>query len=213
MRKISDRSAVEDWAGRSRYAAVLKPLVPEMILLQYEKGELVNSPLESDRWFQIVAQGSLGIYFIRDDGGRYSLSSGGTDYILGDMDLFQNRAGSIYTEAAEPLLCLALSIDQHQSLLLRSNAFLQLACRSLTEKLAAITALNAAPCSLPHRVLTYMNYKCPGGVMKGLEREAFHLHCSPRQLQRILNRFAQEGLVVKVGKGAYRLVGNGPDNG
>ena len=78
-------------------------------------------------------------------------------------------------------------------------------CRSLTEKMAAITALDAAPGSLSERVLSYMRYKCPGGVLKGLEREAFHFHCSARQLQRILNQLEQRGKVVKIGKGAYCL--------
>lgn len=47
----------------------------------------------------------------------------------------------------------------------------------------------------------------PGGILKGSEREAFHLHCSTRQLQRILNQFEQQGKVVKMGKSAYRLKG------
>ena len=56
------------------------------------------------------------------------------------------------------------------------------------------------------RVLYYMRYKCEGGELKGLERGAFRLHCSARQLQRILNQFEQEGKVVKVGIGAYQLI-------
>ena len=71
--------------------------------------------------------------------------------------------------------------------------------------MATITALDAAPGSLSQRVLFYMRHKCPSGMLKGLEREAFHLHCSARQLQRILNQLEQQGKVVKTGKGAYRL--------
>lgn len=47
----------------------------------------------------------------------------------------------------------------------------------------------------------------PGGILKRSEREAFHLRCSTRQLQRILNQFEQQGKVVKMGKSAYRLKG------
>ena len=185
--------------------SVLERLEPVLLLLSYEKGELVTSPLLQEQWFQVVVQGSLNIYFIRDDGERYSLSSGKTDYILGDMELFQPSTGSIYTEAAEPLLCLALAMGQNREMLLEDNRFLQMVCQSLTAKLAAITALNAAPCSLSQRVLSYMRYKCPGNVLKGLEQEAFHLHCSARQLQRILNQLEQQGRVAKTGKGTYRL--------
>ena len=205
MKKIFDSQVMAASLRKSRYGPVLESLGAELFLLQYEKGELVTSPFVEERWFQVVVQGSLSIYFIRDDGARYALSSGGQDYILGDMDLFRPDTGSICTEAAEPLLCLALSIDQNRQRLLDSAPFLQVICRSLTAKMAAITALDAAPASLSDRVLSYMQYKCEGGILRGLERGAFHLHCSSRQLQRILNQWEQQGRVEKIGKGAYRL--------
>lgn len=205
MKRISNPQTVAAYVKQSPYCAVLENLEAELLLLQYKKGELVTSPFEKKQWFQIVVRGSLNIYFIRDDGARYSLSSGKVGYMLGDMELFHPHTASIYTEAAEPLLCLALSIDRNREALLENNPFLQLLCRSLTAKMVAITALNAAPSSLSDRVLSYMRYKCAGQVLKGLEREAFHLHCSARQLQRILNQFMQEGKIVKIGKGAYQL--------
>ncbi len=109
-----------------------------------------------------MVHGSLVISFIRDDGARYSLSSGEADYILGDMDLFLPSTGSIYTEAAEPLLCLALSLDQNREALLESNSFLRLFCGSLTAKMAAITAPDAAPVSLMDRTLPNTHLKCRG---------------------------------------------------
>ena len=52
--------------------------------------------------------------------------------------------------------------------------------------MAAIMALDAAPGSLTDRVLSYMRFKCQGGVLRGLEREAFSLRCSVKRLQRII---------------------------
>ena len=52
-----------------------------------------------------------------------------------------------------------------------------------------------------------MRYKCPEETLSGLERETFRLHCSARQLQRVLNQLAAEGRVEKTGKGRYRLLG------
>ena len=205
MEKMYDPQAVAAWVEKSRYRMALEKWKPQLMLLRYEKGELVTSPMPEERLFQVVVQGSLNIYFIRDDGGCYSLSTGMTDYLLGDMDLFHSSGNSIYTEAAQPLPCLALSIDRNREVLLADSVFLQMICLSLTEKMAAITALDAASGSLPERVLAYMRYKCPDGVLKGLEREAFHLHCSARQLQRILNQLEQQGKVVKTGKGTYAL--------
>jgi hypothetical protein len=46
-----------------------------------------------------------------------------------------------------------------------------------------------------------MKYKCEDEILKGIEQAAFHLHCSARQLQRILNQSETNGLVKKLGKG------------
>ena len=95
-------------------------------LIKYEKGELVSSPFQNEFLFQIVEQGSINIYFIRDDGTRYSLSNGMTGYFLGDMDIFYPKSSNIYAEAAENLTCIAFSIEKHREMLLSNNGFLEL---------------------------------------------------------------------------------------
>ena len=65
--------------------------------------------------------------------------------------------------------------------------------------------MEAVPASLTERVMSYMKYKCDYGVLKGIEQAAFHLHCSARQLQRVLNQSESAGLVKKIGKGTYKL--------
>ena len=133
-------------------------------MIKYEKGELVSSPFQNEILFQIVEQGSINIYFIRDDGTRYSLSNGTSDYFLGDMDIFNPKSQKKYAEAP--------------------------------------------PAYLTERVLSYMKYKCSDGTLKGIGQAAFHLHCSTRQLQRILNQSETAGLVKKIGKGTYQLTEN-----
>ena len=205
MERIFDREKIADSIARSRYRDVLGSLDIDFYLIKYEKGEFVCSPFQSGLLFQIVEHGSINIYFIRDDGTRYSLSNGTADYFLGDMDLFYPKSGSIYAEAAESLTCIAFSIEKHREILLSSSKFLSFVCNSLSAKIGAITTMDAAPASLSERVLSYMKYKCSENILKGVEQAAFHLHCSPRQLQRILNRFEEDGVVRKSGKGTYQL--------
>ena len=134
MKGIHDPAAVEARLRACRFREVLEAQRTELFLLEYERENWSPPPHFEERLFQVVVHGSLVIYFIRDDGARYSLSSGEADYILGDMDLFLPSTGSIYTEAAEPLLCLALSLDQNRETLLASNSFLRLICGSLTQR-------------------------------------------------------------------------------
>ena len=206
MEKIFDREKIASCIAKSRYHAVLDSLALDFYLIKYEKGELVISPFQNELLFQIVEHGSINIYFIRDDGTRYSLSNGTTDYFLGDMDIFYPKSNNIYAEAAENLTCISFSIEKHREVLLSNNKFLVLICNSLSTKMGVITTMEAAPASLTERVLSYMKYKCSNETLKGIEQAAFHLHCSARQLQRILNQCENAALVKKLGKGTYRLI-------
>lgn len=122
------------------------------------------------------------------------------------MDIFYPKSNNIYAEAAESLTCISFSIEKNREILLSNNKFLKLICHSLSAKMGAITTIEAAPASLTERVISYMKYKCDDETLKGIEQAAFHLHCSARQLQRILNQSETTGLVKKLGKGTYKLI-------
>ena len=205
MERIYDKKNVDACIAKSKYHAVLDSLDIDFHLIKYEKGDLVSSPFQNEALFQIVEQGSLNIYFVRDDGTRYSLSNGASDYFLGDMDIFYPKSNNIYAEAAESLTCISFSIEQNKEILLSNAKFLELICVSLASKIGTMTTMDAAPASLTEQVLSYMKYKCSSETLKGVEQAAFHLHCSARQLQRILNQCETAGLVEKLGKGTYRL--------
>lgn len=206
MKRIYDKKKIAGCIAGSKYHEVLDSLDIDFYLIKYEKGELVSSPFQKELLFQIVEQGSINIYFIRDDGTRYSLSNGANDYFLGDMDIFYPKSNNIYAEAAESLTCISFSVEKNREKLLSSSRFLALICNSLSAKIGAMTTMDAAPASLTERVLSYMKYKCGDETLKGIEQAAFHLHCSARQLQRILNQCEAAGLVRKQGKGTYRLM-------
>lgn len=122
------------------------------------------------------------------------------------MDIFYPKNNSIYAEAAENLTCISFSIEKHREKLFSNNSFLVLICNSLAAKIGAMTIIDAAPASLTERVISYMKYKCPDETLTGIEQTAFHLHCSARHLQRILNQSETSGLVKKLGKGTYKLI-------
>lgn len=206
MERIYDKKKIASCIKKSNYHAVLDSLDIDFYLIKYKKGEFVSSPFQNESLFQIVEEGSINIYFIRDDGTRYSLSNGTTDYFLGDMDIFYPKNNNIYAEAAENLTCISFPIEKYRDLLLSNHNFLELICYSLSAKIGTMTTIDAAPSSLTERVLSYMKYKCKDKTLKGIAKAAFHLHCSARQLQRILNQSESAGLVKKLGKGTYKLM-------
>ncbi len=205
MKRFFDEELIETYLKQTKFEDVMGGLQKQLFGVQYEKGEFVTMPLQKEHLFQIIIQGSVSIYFIRDDGSLYSLANSQKNELLGEMEIFSHQLSNVYAEANDDVLCLALSIETNKGALLENCRFLQLICESLTEKMESITTIDAAPASLKERVLTYMKYKCSKGELKGLQQTAFHLNCSTRQLQRILNQYEADGTVMKTGKGTYKL--------
>lgn len=205
MKKIFQSEAIAAAVSQSKYRDMISGLPVDLFLAEYDVGEFVSTPERHARLFQIVVEGALSIYFIRDDGSTYSLAVSQKDDTLGETDLFRVENQGVYAEVTEKLICIAFSINDNREALLNSAAFLRVVAESLTGKMAAITMKDAAQPSLPERVCAFLRYKCENGRFKGVENAAFHLHCSPRQLQRVLNALERDGVVSKCGKGTYEL--------
>lgn len=205
MKKIYDKKRIQEAISLCKYKDLLERLPAELFLMEYEPGELISAPWLQDSVFQFVLSGELSVYFVQDDGSVYSLADGRENYIIGEMDLFPVKNESIYAEVTKKLASLAFITANHREELCRDGRFMYFVGEVMARKIEAIGALEAAPSSLRERVVSYMKFKCADRELKGIEKAAFRLHCSPRQLQRILNDYEQKGLVAKVGKGAYRL--------
>lgn len=205
MKKYYNKALIETYLKQTKHEPLMSRFSEHLFVIQYEKGEFVSMPLQRAHLFQIIIQGTVSIYFIRDDGSVYSLATGRENDLLGEMEIFQHQPNNVCAEANDDVICLALPIEASKSALLEDCQFLQLVCESLTQKMESITTLDAAPASLKQRVLIYMKYKCSQGELKGLQQAAVHLNCSSRQLQRILNQYEADGTVTKTGKGTYKI--------
>ena len=199
MKKTYNHSKIDKALNTCIYADTLRSLQVPLFLIEYESGESVSNY----NYFQVVISGNLSISYIRDDGSAYSLSNGGENYIIGEMDLFVAGGDNVIAEAASSLLTIAIHTTPYKDKLLNNVAFLQLMAATLANKISTITNTDAAPSSLSERILNYMKFKCDNHTLSGIEKAAFRLHCSPRQLQRILNQFEKNNIVTKIGKGRY----------
>ena len=209
MKRIYDKSKISEAISKSRYSEVLQSLAGSLsggfFLIEYEEGEFVCAPDAKNELFQIIVSGMVSIYFIRDDGSSYSLASSETDVLIGISELFEIENNGVFAEANGNVTCLAFLMEENRDLLMNNNLFLRMIAKSSSIILDVVTKRDAIPTSLKERILAYMNYKCPDKILKGVEKAAFQLHCSPRQLQRVLNELTDNGETEKIGKGAYRL--------
>ena len=205
MKRIYDNKTISKAIENSLYKEVLENLNVPIFICEYEDGEIVVAPYLENDLFQITIFGSLSIYFIRNDGSSYHLAYSEIDSFFGDNELFDTVNQGVFGEASGTLRCLAFSVKESKKALLENVTFLRVLSKTLAERFKNMALQDAAPSSLSERVISYMTYISNDKTLKGVEKTAYQLHCSPRQLQRILNNLENDGIVRKIGKGSYEL--------
>ena len=75
MKRLYEKTIIETCLKQTKFESVMRDFQTHLFVTKYEKGEFVTTPLQKEHLFQIIIQGSLSIYFIRDDGSVYSLAN------------------------------------------------------------------------------------------------------------------------------------------
>lgn len=205
MKRNYDKKLMEDMIIKYNIDTFFSNNKIPKFIMEYEKGEYISSSLSDEHYVQFMVKGQVSIYCIREDGSAYSLAMGTDAYVFGETELFQVMNSNVYAEALTDVVCVAVSIEESRELLLQDTVFLKKIAENLAYKLAITARMDVISTTLENRVLNYMKYYCEEGCFSGLEKTAFCLHCSPRQLQRIVNGLEERGEVKKLGKGKYQL--------
>lgn len=174
-------------------------------LCQYERGEILNNIHDPAHYLHFVVEGTVYIYFIRDDGSRSPVCLTDQFTLLGDMEFSGEISLPFLVEARSKILCVELPLYTCRSALLNDNTFLRFLLQSLSRKMALVSGTEVSFTNFEERLLHYLRYDCPNQQFQGVETTAIHLHCSRRQLQRILKSLTEREILEKQGKGIYRL--------
>ena len=110
MKRIYREKRVNEALSKSRYREILESLPIKLFLTEYAAGEYLSAPEDGGQLIQIVVEGALSIYYIRDDGSSYALAISERDEILGNMEfLGGSRSDGVFAEVTQKLTCLAFS--------------------------------------------------------------------------------------------------------
>lgn len=172
----------------------------------YEKGEYIASPGHLLDWLLFIAQGTVRIYGIHENGTLLPVDQLKKPALIGDLEYAEEGHSLFYAEAATPVTCLALPVSAYRPQLDQDIRFLHTLLNSYTYKLKIFSAISITSVSIEERVLLYMKTACPQHELKGIESAVLQLRCSRRQLQRVLCKLCNENRIQKVGKGRYRLL-------
>lgn len=175
-------------------------------LYRFEKGEYLNNELDPADWLTFVVSGTIRILNVRDDGSVYQIAAGDDFSFLGDIEFGIGEASPYLVEVVRRTTCISLSLKQCRQQLENDPVFLKNMLKSVAVKMQAVTAGISEPRTLKEKVLYYMREECPDMTLTGVEKASLSLPCSKRQLLRILRTLQEEGIVIKTGKGKYRLL-------
>lgn len=206
MKRIYDPAVLSELSQKAQLETMFDTSQIGFFACEYKKGEYLCQPCAEETYLQVVVRGEVSIYHIRDDGTKYSLAQGSSPFLLGDMEFYQSSPTLFFAEAVTDTVSIVVPLKQYRDKLKNDVRFLNFLVGVLSQKLFVIACSDATNTSLTDRVLNHLKYHCENGVLHGLEKHAFQLRCSSRQLLRVMTRLEEQNIVKKCGKGTYQLL-------
>ncbi len=202
MKKIENNQRKEAYLDRYFIRSLFR--FPDRIgfeLYEFSKGEIINNLMDPIDYLLFTVDGKIRICNVRNDGTPVLLVEEEGFTVLGDIEFARNEVSAYIVEAASKVTCLSVDVNRHHSVLENDPVFLSFLLRSVAEKLALTTVYILEPEDLRERTIYYLQHQ----TLSGVASAASYLHCSKRQLLRILKCLQEEGTVIKTGRGTYRL--------
>lgn len=203
MKEINDKESLEHFF--KEYQIYFRQRPPVLKLVQFEKGEILNNLFQPLNQFYIIAKGSVSIYNLTMDGAIRYIYRAASGTLLGDMEFTGVDNQSLYIEATETVFCLALPFQENQSILENDPVFLRFVLGQLAGKLSLSAGMTASAQTLEEKVLFFLQKVQANHEICSVNHALQLLHCSRRQLQRVLKKLCDEGILVKSGRGYYQL--------
>lgn len=175
-------------------------------LYRFEKGEILNNICNMSQWLMFVVNGTFQIYGNNQDGSCHPIRQ--IDYftVLGDIEFCKNTSSPFLVEARTTVFCIMLSLHRYRDILLNDNRFLRYLLQSIAEKLELSSKLEGNFSTVEEKFLYYIQVECPEKEVTDVGKAAFQIHCSRRQLQRILKKLIEQNRIQKCRRGHYKFL-------
>lgn len=175
-------------------------------LLHYRKGEYLASTSIEPEYLLFLIRGSVQIYNLLEDSTLAPVAIQRPGAMLGDIEFITRQPALFFVEAKTDVMCVGLSMAAHRECLSRDVRFLNMLLESVAGKFRRISLMDINTRTLRERVLFYLSEAGSDGCINSVNEIVMQLRCSRRQMQRVLSELCVEGVLVRQGKGSYRLV-------
>lgn len=205
MKKVYEKAVIEDYLKKSGLQGQFHVEGLNFFGISYQAGELISTPEYPVAYFQFLVKGSVTLYYLEEDGSRRNVIVMEGEGLLGDMEFALGNAPMFYAEAVTAATVLALPLEENRAKLEKDCDFLMYLLRNAC-RIKVLSARNRVVLPrLEERLLYYMETECAHQAFTGMDGTAAKLQCSRRQLQRVVKKLEEQGVLVKRGKGRYQL--------
>lgn len=205
MKRINDTNKLETYLEKHHIRDCFDTKNLPFFLVKYERGEMLVQPLQPLDSLLFVVSGTFSLYSVRQNGSVFYMSSDDKFVLLGDMEFVNDQFTVFYAEAKTDVFVVCLSVSRNRAALNQDLRFLHYLLDSLAWKMHQAAVNETSFPNLEERLLHYLAFNCQNQTLTHIEHTAENLHCSRRQLQRILKKLVDEGRLSRDGKGIYRL--------
>ena len=176
------------------------------LLFHYQQGEKIINQMEKTIYLQFITYGTISVYALHADGHQYILANSKNFTILGDVEFVTHRSSPFFVEAVDDVYTIALPLRDYEAQLQNDLLFLHTLLASLAQKIDTTSKEQAHSMSLEQKLIYHLQHISQYNTINHVEETAKILHCSRRQLQRILKKLINENVLIKSGKGNYQLL-------
>lgn len=176
-------------------------------LYRYEVGDLMNVLHPQEQYLKFIVDGKLGVDVVDQEGNLERIVEETAFVYFGEVEILGRSFSNHYHEVLETVYSIELPWEPFREILWNDLKFLQFLVKHMSRSLfIATNSMEVSSEDVESKLLRYIRTECSNGTFSGMESTATRLRCSRRQLQRVVCRLTEEGILTKSGWGTYSLV-------
>lgn len=206
MRELKDQNLLNNYLLQYKIQDLFDTPNLPFRLYEYEPGEIMNYSHSLEKYLKFIVSGDVCLYTIMEDGEQFTGYKGPHCGLLGVYEFCGVKEDNHYHEAITTVHSVELPLSKVRSKLANDNRFLRYLLSQVVKRNSKFADTERYQSwSVEKRLQYYLEYESPNHSFSGVEAMAFYLRCSRSQVQRALKTMTDKGIIVKTGKGKYKL--------
>ncbi len=201
MKKINDQKQLETYLEQFHLKEILQDY--ELTLYSFDANESLNQKLNPRQFLLFLVSGTVSLQSLRSDGSLPQMTKTQAFTCFGEIELVYPEGKQNIIQTLTKCKIIALDVQQYRSKIQNDPKLLKLLLKSIVNKMTTVSDMLYKTSDIQSRVLLYLERESQNQQIHGVEQLSQHLNCSRRQLQRVLKKMVEEGIIEKKKKGVY----------